>query len=158
MARSIGLDNILPMKLAAACTILLAGCVAFPESDQEGTSMLVGTWYGEMRCGQDCGERDFLRWTRVNLPDGTQKVHFRYYWKGAATSNVLRTGRWGYEKGTYWLTCETFVVDGRAEPCPRPRYDFAVESLSRERMAYRHEELRVRYRAVRVADDFELRD
>lgn len=146
------------MKVAAALPLLLAGCVAMPGSDREGQEMLVGKWYGEMRCGQDCGERDRLRWTRVNRPDGTQLVHFRYYWQGKPTSNVLRTGRWGYEKGNYWLTCETYTVDGKPEACPLPRYDFVVESLSPERMTYWIERFKIRYRVVRVADDFELRD
>jgi hypothetical protein len=146
------------MRLAASLILALAGCVALPADDREGAAMLVGKWYGEMPCGQDCGDRDYLRWTRVNRPDGSQLVHFRYYWKGAATSNVLRTGRWGYERGTYWLTCETYTVDGRPEPCPSKRYEFVVESMSGQRMAYRSDRFRVRYRTVRVADDFELRD
>lgn len=144
--------------LAAVLALALAGCVAMPEDDRQAQQMLAGKWYGEMRCGQDCGDRDYLRWTRLNLPDGAQQVHFRYYWKGKPTSNVFRTGRWGYERGTYWLTCETYVVDGRPEPCPSTRYEFVVESLSPERMTYWIERFKVRYRVVRVADDFELRD
>ena len=120
--------------------------------------MLVGKWYGEMPCSGDCGKRDYLRWTRTNFPDGAQRVHFRYYWKGAVSSNVVRTGRWGYEGGIYWLTCETYNVDGSPQACPSVRYEFVVEAMTRERMTYWNERFRVRYRTVRVAEDFELED
>ena len=146
------------MRLALLAATLLAGCASLPTSDAEGRALLVGHWYGEYTCAGGCADRDLLRWTRVNGPDGVQRVHFRYYLRGKVVENVVRTGRWGYESGTYWLTCETYEVEGRREPCPDSRYDFVVESLDAHAMRYRSDKYRIRYEARRVADDFRLVD
>ena len=146
-------------RLAATLALgLLAGCASLPSSDTEGRALLLGHWYGEYACGGGCADRDLLRWTRINAPDGTQRVHFRYTLRGKVVENVVRTGRWGYEGGTYWLTCETYEVEGRREPCPDSRYDFVVESLDAGAMRYRSDKYRIRYEARRVADDFRMGD
>lgn len=134
----------------------ITSCATKLPSREASEPSLVGTWYGEMPCGPQCGQRDYLRWTRVNSEDGVQHVHFRYYWKGEVQQNVFRSGRWGYNSGTYWLTCEKYFVDGEPRACPSPRYEFVVESLQFDIMTYYSEEHSIRYTARRVANDFNL--
>lgn len=140
-----------------ALAAVLGGCSTLPATDAEGRALLAGNWYGEYACSA-CKDRDLLRWTRFNAADGSQRVHFRYYDRGQMRENAIRTGRWGYENGIYWLTCERYEVDGKPEPCPDTRYDFTVEFLNTERMTYYSEKYRIRYSARRVADDFRLTD
>lgn len=144
--------------LAWVVVLLLAGCASLPATDTEARALLVGNWYGEYACSSGCKDRDRLRWTRTNAPDGTQTVHFRYYDQDRIRENVVRTGRWGYENGVYWLTCERYEVEGRLEACPEHRYDFVVESLDRDGMSYRSEKHAIRYAVRRVGDDFRLTD
>src|SRR5262249_34059067 len=125
---------------AAAAT----ACATNPVPDEEGRAMLVGNWYGEYdQC--KCGDFDFLRWTRMNSPNGEQRVHFRYYHEGHVRQNVIRLGRWEYHAGIYSDTCESYVVDGSPRPCPDSRYDFVVESMTANAMTYRNDKYQIRY-------------
>ena len=145
---------------ALAVALALQGCAArLPPTDEAAKTLLIGNWYGEMAC-ESCGDSDFnlLRWTRMNSADGKQRVHFRYYRDGKIRQNVIRLGRWGYRAGTYWLVCEAYHVDGKAQACPDDRYEFVVESLNERSMAYRIEKYGVRYTARRVSDDYRLTD
>ena len=145
-------------RLAGIVALALAsGAFAQIPPDAEGRALLIGKWYGEFAC-ENCGERDQLKWTRVNAADGNQRVHFRYYYQGKLQENVQRLGQWGYQNGIYWLTCEAYYVEGLPKPCPDTRYDFVVESLDSERMTYRSDKYGIRYSARRVPDDFEISD
>lgn len=148
--------KVLTKSCVALLCLSLAACAGLPE-DEPGRQMLVGNWYGEMTCGSDqCEGRDLLRWTRLNTPTGEQQVHFQYSLQGKVVSNVHRRGHWGYANGVYWLTCESYVVDGKPARCPDTRYDFVVESLSSAAMTYHSEKYRVRYSARRVEKEFRL--
>lgn len=139
--------------LAGVFAAAAAACATSPVSDADGRAMLVGNWYGEYdQC--KCGDFDFLRWTRLNLPNGEQRVHFRYYHEGQVRQNVIRLGHWEYHAGIYSDTCESYVVDGLPRPCPDSRYDFVVESMSANAMTYRNDKYHIRYTTRRVADDF----
>jgi hypothetical protein len=136
---------------------MLAGCATGPIPDDEGRAILIGNWYGEFEeC--KCGDFDFLRWTRMNSPDGAQRIHFRYYQEGKVRQNVIRLGRWEYHAGIYSDTCESYVVDGSPRPCPDSRYDFVVESMTAQAMTYRNDKYHIRYSTRRVADNFRLPD
>jgi hypothetical protein len=154
------MDRTLRSKTAATigalCVAFFVCVLALHARAQEGAE-LVGAWYDELAVSETRDGRpvNFRRWLRINRPDGTQIITFRFYLDNRLESEQVWNGVWGYRNNVYWTECKSQSVNGRTKPCSdRRAYD--VHSVDSRAMAYANRQTGERFSMTRVSSDFQL--
>jgi hypothetical protein len=118
---------------------------------------LAGAWYGELsvsetRQGKPVNGR---RWLRINRPDGSQTITFRFYLDGRLQAEELWNGEWGYRDKVYWTRCLSRTINGRKRDC-NDRWEYDVHTVDSREMVYTNRRTRERFRMQRVPSDFRI--
>ena len=118
---------------------------------------LVGAWYGELAVSESKDGRpiNFRRWVRVNRPDGTQTITFRFYFDKQLQWEQVWDGVWGYSSGMYWTQCRYMIVNGQRRRCA-DRRTYAVLKVDTREMVYMNKATGERFTTTRVPDDYRL--
>jgi len=152
-----------PLRLETAAAIaavgvafLVAALPAFQARAQDGEA-LIGSWYGELAVSESKGGKpvNLRRWIRINRPDGTQTITFRFYFDDRLQWEQVWNGTWGYRNRVYWTECRSLSANARSTPCSdRRAYDLV--KIDAKEMVYTNRATGERFAVTRVPDDFQL--
>jgi hypothetical protein len=126
---------------------------ALPAPAQTSGDM-VGTWYGEAAINNS-PYVDLQRWIRVNRPDGTQTVTFRFYRDNRLVAEEVRQDSWSLANGVYRSECRSMTINGKPARCDR-LFEYDVLRLDAQQMEYTSRSSGAHYRVKRVPPDFKL--
>ena len=123
----------------------------------QDTGGLVGAWYGELAVSETKGGNpvNYRRWVRINRPDGTQTITFRFYFDSKLQWEQVWNGVWGYQNRVYWTECRFMSSGGRSRPCS-DRRAYSVDRIDTKEMVYTNKATGERFAVTRVPDDYRL--
>lgn len=139
--------------MRALIAFLAFTLVAVPAPAQISGDM-VGTWYGEVAINND-PDFDMQRWIRINRPDGTQTVTFRFYRYNRLVAEQVRQDFWSLTNGIYRSECRSMTINGSPARCD-PTYEYDVHILDSQQMEYTNRSGGERYRVKRAPPDYRL--
>jgi len=147
----------LPMRFLPFLLALALGLLLAHPSRAQDTSSLVGSWYGELAVPEAKGGNpvNLRKWLRINRPDGTQTITFRFYLDGRLQWEQVWVGTWAYRDGVYSTQCQSLSAGGRSRPCS-DRRTYGVDRIDAKEMVYTNRATGERFTVKRVPDDYRL--